>query len=426
MSKEKNYPLDRSDPQQPKPVNGLDTDILNLVHSEMKAHPEALSRPIIDAAIKNYLDAQLRENLDETEDQTTDKKELWQDLLDREQNFFNGIDPSTIEENTYYLQLEDLALVIEADIQKLRGIPPIQMLKKLIFARVYNFVLSKNGNYRLFANNTDIYSDALDVCFFVSLCGFLYETKRIGGLSISEFIRIHSPTGFSQKGNPNYFDRKRHKKESEIGDKLTQEETRFRQSRYRILKGRPVYHESQEWSGMRWVSGHEWLLQFYIDKKYDPKPSKEKERIKDTFKRIRNLYSDINKAINSKMDEEYLKRLDTAAEKFCSKLDKLQYERFLELGKFCLDHINQDKTCYGINLYRFEKELQLYRITSDVNQLLNCSHEAQKYRIIALAARMVNIIFPKLYESFSSLPDITHTFIDMGHYREFFPDLPLV
>ena len=286
MCEEQDYPLDKSDPQQSQLDSGLNPDILNLVHSELEAHPGALSRPKIDAAMRNYLYAQLRENLDETEDQATDEKELWQDLLEREQNFFNGIDPSTIKENTYYLQLEGLVLGIEADIQKLRGISPIQMLKSLVFSRVYNFVLSQNDAYRLFANNTAIYSDALDVCFFVSLCEFLYETKRIKGLSISEFVRIHSPTGFNQKGSPNYFNRKLHKKESEIGDKLTQEETRFRQSRYRTLKDRPVYHESQEWSGIRWVSGHEWLLQFYMDKNYDPKPSKDKGHIQKNPKFI--------------------------------------------------------------------------------------------------------------------------------------------
>ena len=109
------------------------------------------------------------------------------------------------------------------------------------------------------------------------------------------------------------------------------------------------------------------------------------------------------------MDKEYLKRLDTAVEKFCSKLNKLQYERFLELGKFCLGHINKDKTCYGINLYRFEKELKLYRITNDVNQLLDCNYAIEKDRIIYLATQMSGIIFPKLYEYFSNLSDISHT-----------------
>lgn len=341
------------------------------------------------------------------------------DLARREENFFNGEKIITAVE--IKIRYEPLQQLLEhIDLQEVHG---AEEMLRVVFSRVYKSVISRNTAYHIFDDNTGLYDDAFNACFFLSLCEFLYESKRIKGTSISKYIWEHSPTGFCQKGGPNYFDRKNNVKGSEIGDKITKEEGRLRQRRYRDLKNRPVYHESQEWSGMRWVSEHEWLLHFFMDEKYDPKRSKERYEtrqqrgeIRDTYKRIRNLYSDIYKAVNFEMNEEYITNLYAAAEKFCSKLNKLKYEHYLKLGKFFLDHIKDNNPCYGIDLYKFEKELQLYRITSDVNRLLLCEDEAEAERITAMAAGMINIVFPKLYDYFSFFPEINHT----QHYADTF------
>lgn len=236
---------------------------------------------------------------------------------------------------------------------------------------------------------------------------FLYDTKRIKGKSLRKFIYEHSPQKYNIRGSSEYFDYEERPREflesssdkPEVSsDLILGEEARLRQYRKRLLEKRPVYHGSVEWSAMRKVSEHEWTLYFLLEKADD--------EIRDTEKRIRNLYKDLNRAFGSKMDEGYIGRLDKAAGKFCSKLEKIQYDRFLNLGNYCLAHINKDATCYGINLYRFEKELRLYRITNDVNRLIECKSEAERERIVEQSIRMDKIVFPKLYEHFCNLPDI--------------------
>lgn len=53
--------------------------------------------------------------------------------------------------------------------------------------------------------------------------------------------------------------------------------------------------------------------------------------------------------------------------------------------------------------------MRLYRITSDVNRLLNCDTKTEAERIIDLAIQMNDIIFPQLYEYFGNLPDAMQT-----------------
>ena len=218
MRKEQDKPLDRPDSQQPQPMDEqLDPDILSLVHSELEAHPEALSRPKIDAAIRNYLDAQFRGNLDKAEnrrvldresdileDQTRIAEKIpMPDLARREEKFFNGKEPTTIEGKIRYAQLQKLSEEI-----KLQETDSEEDMLRLVFSRVYNFVISQNDDYSLFDDNMVIYEDAFDVCYFMSLCMFLYESKRreVKGKSLRRFIYEHSPMGFNVKSSRNYFD----------------------------------------------------------------------------------------------------------------------------------------------------------------------------------------------------------------------------
>ena len=334
------------------------------------------------------------------------------EIAEREKNFFNGEPPSTIEGKLYYTELQLLADNVIADVvNTIQETYNKAEILQVIFAHVYDFVKDRNEEYsEILDKNPDINHDAFEACFFMSLCMFLYDTRRIKGMSLRKFLYEHSQMGYNDKESPNYFDfesRSREFRDSK-GDKpgvssdlILGEETKLRQNRKRLLDKRTVYHDSSEGSAIRKVSEHEWTLYLQL--------GGTDTELHDTEKRIRNLYNDVNKAIACKIDENYISNVDKAAEKFCSKIKKLRYERYLELIKYLFEHIKKDKTCYGINLYRLEKELKPYRITSDVNELVNSNDDMEADCIIQQAMVMKNIVFPKLYEHFGNQPNIMCT-----------------
>lgn len=328
------------------------------------------------------------------------------DLAKREQNFFNANQPSTIR-NIYYYKLTDLVHNVRTVVNSLQERDSSSEKKlRTVFSCIYDFVIENNDDYTLFDNNMELYNDVFEVCLFVSLCMFLYETKRIKGISLRRLIYQYSPMDYKTVDSPNYFDYRRSKhfcesssdKPERTDTSISSDEMALRQYRKRFLSGRPVYIHDTEWSAIRKVSEHEWELYFILDKA-DPE-------IRDTFKRIRVLYSALNKALNSPLDDGYINRLEVAFSKFSSRLKKIQYARFLNLGKFCLDHICNDKTCYGINLYRFEKELRLYAVTGEVRQLLNCKTIDEEQDILTKSIVLKDIPFPKLYKYFGNLKNI--------------------
>lgn len=360
-----------------------------------------------------------------------DKEFTMPKLAERERNFFNGMLPSTIEGKMYYIDLQWLAdNDIATAVDKMQETYSGAEILRTIFAHVYDFVMSHNDIYRIFDDNTvllkesnDDKSDAMtlsnitfEACFFISLCQFLYETTRIKGSTLKNFVLKYSSEDFAQKKPFNY---RNNEGGLESGDPLISEERKFRKARHRILKKHPVYQKSREWSAMREASRHEWSFYFWgekndlVDVRMDEatkKATRERQKkqseILSTLKSFRNLYNEIDDALNAPMEEKYIERLDNAAKKFCSKLKKIRYERYIELEKLLIEHIRRDMDFYGINLYRLEKEMKLYRITTDVNRLLCCNDEEQAERIIRKAMLAGNIVFPKLYELFSNLPNV--------------------
>ena len=328
----KAMPVDGPDPEPQKLINTMDPDLLELLHSELEADPEANSLSEFDAKLRNHLCAQFAKSAGEieTEGQIEGEKELYNvfvpEIATRGKNFFYGkiADFTSDEVWKYFSELQGLAMGIEVDAQKLRGFSRDNLLK-MVFSRVYNFVISfyaqshgSNGlEYRLFDKNHDIYNEVFEACFFMSLCMFLYETKRIKGKSLRKFTYEQSPREYSVKESANYFDHKDKKREflESSSDKpkrssslIHNDEDTLRQYRKRLLDNRPVYHHSSEGSAIRRVSEHEWTLYFLLEEADN--------EIRDTEKRIRNLYKGLNRAFGSKMDEGYIERLDKAASKF--------------------------------------------------------------------------------------------------------------
>ena len=321
------------------------------------------------------------------------------EIIKRLVNFYIKPDTAAILDKLFYDELQGLCMQIDVDIQKLRRISSEQTLK-MIFSRVYDFVISFNEDYSIFDNTMEIYDDTFSASFFNVLCLFLHHTKRLKAHTLREFTYLHAPEDYNVPGTPNYFNYQRTTEESIKGKANKSREVALRKYRERLFEHRPGYTDTTEWSGIRKYSEHEWILYFL----------KEKEpEIEGTLKRIKNLYNGIYKAIESPKDNGYKNRLETAYDKFSSSLEKLQYKSFLKLGRFCIAHIRDNPAAYGINLYRLEKELHLYRTTNDVNQLLECENEEEEVAILDKSMIMQEIIFPKLYEYFGSLGGIKHT-----------------
>lgn len=338
---------------------------------------------------------------------------LWYELIERKDNFHGNFDPLATHDELFYEELHRLCEIIGDEINK-SGSDEDNILRT-IFLRVYAFVFFSNENYKIFSEDIHIYDSVCDACFFLTLCLFLYNTRRIKGMSLREFIYAHSPSPLNYhdryingKPNPNYFDYNYTTKDSPKSKNINGEEAKLRQYRHRFLKERPVYNDSPEWTAMPKVSEHEWTLYYSLNNAND--------NISDTFKRIKNLYHDVNSALDSPMDSGYEERLGNAYDNFFSKLEKIKYENFLELGKYCLEHINKDKTYYGINLYRFEKELGLYRITKEVNQLLGCEDTDEEAVLLDKFIKLEGIVFPEVYEYFYNLK----TFEQLSFYADTF------
>ena len=349
-----------------------------------------------------------------------ENKSLWYELIERTNNFHGNFDPLAAHNESYYQELQGLCELIDVDLYELRyGLDKDDILK-LIFSRVYNFVVFFNDDYKIFDYNTDIHADVFNSCFFLMVCLFLYNTKRIKGMSLREFIYAHSSLNYHDKyidGKPNrnYFDYDQTTKSK--SQDIINEETKLRQYRYRFLKERPVYNDSPEWAAIPKVSEHEWILYYNLNNANC--------NISDTFKRIKNLYHDVNSALDSPMDSGYEERLGNAYDKFYSKLEKIKYENFLGLGKYCLEHINKDKTYYGINLYRFEKELELFRITKEVNQLLSCEDTDEEAVLLDKFIKLEGIVFPKIYEYFYNLKTLKQLSFYANAFRCFISDFDI-
>ena len=313
------------------------------------------------------------------------------ELAKREENFYGGRIPSTDEGKKYYAELQELIEQVKDEIGKLDETDDKGNILQLIFSHIYDFVIEYNQKeqkdyYSIFSKDEPIYNDAFEACLFISLCMFLHDSKRIDGMTQQDFVYKYDPRGFNEKESPNYYDKENlnyHYDEAlDTGNKL-------RKYRSRLFSFRPV-HNTSEWSSIRKASEHEWKL-YYNLKKADKK-------IQKTYKDIRNLNNEIEGALNSPEESVFIEELKSAYDKFSCKLKKIKYEDYLQLIKFFLNHICEDKTYYGINLYRLEKELQPFKITNEVNRLLACENGYEKDVALKKFLLLQSIPFPKVYD----------------------------
>lgn len=116
------------------------------------------------------------------------------------------------------------------------------------------------------------------------------------------------------------------------------------------------------------------------------------------------MYADIRKALKSKRDEGYSDRVQAAYKKFRSKLNKLQYEHYLELQRVVLSRICADKEYYGINLYRLERRMRPHGIIREVKKLEECTTKVDEITALLKTVFLDDICFPAIYEKLFALP----------------------
>jgi len=222
-------------------------------------------------------------------------------------------------------------------------------------------------------------------CFFTALCVFINSRKKDNGRSTNEFLYDFSLMDYNIANL--------HKAD----DLLLSEANLLRKTRQKLTSSREVHIQRDEWSTISPDTEYEMSIAWNLK---DLKPD-----LADTYKRIGNLYNHIHDL--KKLDHSKDFRLETsdALKKTLSKIKKLKYDNFLELGRGILEQIcdKEGKKFYVINLYRFEKKLNLFNITKEVKMLSKCNDKAAEEGILLMSSILSGITFPNLYIAFSHI-----------------------
>ena len=286
------------------------------------------------------------------------------------------------------------------------------------FSEKFNFDVNKNPgltSYKMIrVIGNAIYNDIFDVCLYNSLCSFLNYTKKIKSLTIEEFIYKNSPHRYSEKtinGKDNlyYFD-------FDFPDKTSEgcryfyntEYNYFAQSRSRVHKGNYTFIGNNR-HGIGIPKDMEYEVAFlYNITSQDGSIRDTHPNIVDTYKRIGNLFNEVNDFFDPSKYSENLKKGKSEKDPFktfSSKLKKINYKNVVELYQYIISMILKNKKYYGVTLYKAERNLAIYRITHGVASLLNCQNEDEEKYILINDAILGAIHFPKLYDYFSMIED---------------------
>jgi len=340
-------------------------------------------------------------------------KPAWLELAERTNNF-HGEHKSFIknahEYESFFSELDWIRKTILVDLDKHYWLDREQTLK-MVFKRVYNFVIMQNPKYEIFGSDWPYYDDTDDIfeaCMFTALCMFIHHSKKIKGIRDKNFLYKYSSYEYTKKGTPWYFDFDYPEKDSVGFETFTREAQSFRKMRERLFENRAVKIERIEWSATASSSEHEWSF-YYVLSNLD-------EDLADTYKRIGNLYNGVSAALKF-ADDGYFEKLDKAYKSFTNKLKKIKYEKFLELQHEILAHICENETHYGINIYRFEKLLRFWNIGYEMTRLLDCKCAAdEESRVLETSVRLNNVWFPSVYKKFASI----ESYDEMGVYALLF------
>ncbi len=349
----------------------------------------------------------------------------WYHLIERGKNFywdFESFETSAIERKAFYIELCQFKNSVTPNLWRLRN-SRSQMLTSL-FSEIYGFVSRYYEQFTYFLMGSPLSGNMSEACLFTTLCWFLNKTKRLKGKSLNKFIYDNSLYSFNDKNSIEYCF------PDQYSDFLNSKASTLRKRRHRHLSSRPVYDERSQWSAMPKDSEYEWNLYHILvddappDIKYKwisehNLSPEEFDIIQDTFKRIGNLYKDIEKALETEKGDDYKDKLLNAYKKFTSKLKKLKYENYLELQKMILSYISEEPKYLGINTYRFEKEFKLCIITNEINSLLYCETDGEKDKILTRSVILKDICFPKLYKDLFDISFDDELVFCVEHFPDF-------
>lgn len=269
----------------------------------------------------------------------------------------------------------------------------------LIFRPLFDFYKKCNNSFAEYPPEIFVDEHIYDAIVFTTLALFIHTTKRIRGKTLADFTYQYSTLNHSDQTIRGY--KPPNKNSNSLGDA-----SGFRKARNRILKNRNCYYKYTEWNSMPLDSEREWSLYYAWDgllkKQY---PDEDLSILQDTYKRIGNLYNDIEKQLASAKDDKFPKRLESAYSRFLNKVTKIKYENYLELQKKILTYIREDKTYYGMNIYRLEKLLKPYILTTEVNNLLKCPNPDVEHSFLRQTFILKDLFYPRLYEDFFKLPN---------------------
>lgn len=301
-------------------------------------------------------------------------------LINRINNFYGegNSQECHYESDPFFLELNGLKEGILVDIATVHGVQREQALK-MVFTRTFNFAMLLNNNLRIFDKGSPFYDEVFKACMFTSLCIFIHTTKRIKGMSLTEFVKRQNTAEYL-KDNKQYF--------------VSADTERLRKFRSRALSQKPVYNKRQQWSAMSLDSEHEWSF-YYVLGSLD-------NSLSDVYKRISNLYNDIYSALRSTKNSD----IQAAYKKFMSKLKKIKYADFLKLQEKIQERILLDKAYYGFNIYRLERSFRTCIIIDEVKNLLNCKSEDEKKHLILKSITLNDIWFPTVYKKICSVDNI--------------------
>ena len=299
---------------------------------------------------------------------------------------------------------------------------------KIALLETLHEIYSLYEHFVLFEDAPDSFHQCAEKVYsFTALCFFLNKSKKIDGQSQSHYVYENSWLGFNDPDSPDYFDLYAGACPS---DTFKSKIDSFRQERYRTLSRRPVYdNKGLQWNSLSPDQNFENSLFFMLESDDDSKLASFASQygfsleqltiIKETFKQMKNLKTNIESKFNANQDSQYHERLQKAINSLYPKLKKLKYENYLLLQKLCLLHIKQCPTYYGINLFRLEYEWNPYFLSKTITSLANCQSDSEKLNLLTDYACMHDIPFPKARAELlaSNIPPSAFLFIQEDYMQ---------
>lgn len=312
-------------------------------------------------------------------------------VLSRAKNFRWNLAPLEklyCEEKDSFLDFEILNDVVISYCENrfVKELSPLERLEQVL-RKIYDVMKKSELAFHLFCGESSLADYTYEAYVFTACSAFLHTSKREKAMTISEFVKKNHPIDFKNRNSPNYREPSLFQSEVE----------RLRKARQRRLnQGSGYYKENSQWNAMTKDSEYEWTRYYALEAT--------NAIIRDTDKRVGNLYKGIKEAIAAARDDKYNERVQLAYRKFLSKLQKLKYKDFLRLYKTDFSRICENKEYYGLNLYRLERRLQPYKIMYEVKKLTRCCSPKEEVDLLLKMICLDKICFPKIYEALLHTP----------------------